>query len=166
MDTPTKAPGDGVTKSHYPSEQTKTMLECFRCGVCCIKYQAPLNSGEAQRIADYFEVPLEVFLDRFTDHRWLFGSDSLLCHLNGACAFLNGEQDGKLNNCRIHPVRPKACRDWEAGLDRKECRDGLAKCWQLSVNSSGQLEGSKEKLREFQSFCKSLANAEITESKS
>ena len=157
MDTPTKATGDGVTKSHYPSEQTKTLLECFRCGVCCIKYQAPLNSVEAGLIADYLELPLDVFLDRFTDHRWPAGPERLLCHLNGACVLLNSEQDGKLNNCRIHLVRPKACCDWEAGLDRKECRDGLAKHWQLSVNSSGQLEGSEEKLGEFQSFLKSLA---------
>ena len=157
MDTPTNAPGDGVTESHHPSEQTKTLLECFRCGVCCIKYQAPLNSFEAGLIADYLEHPLEIFLDRFTDHRWPAGPESLLCHLNGACVFLNREQDGKLNNCRIHPVRPKACRDWQPGIDRQECRDGLAQCWQLSVNSSGQLEGSREKLNEFQSFFKSLA---------
>ena len=157
MDAPTKAPGDGVTESRYPSAQTKTLRECFRCGVCCMKYQAPLNSVEAKYIADYLGLSLEVFLDRFTNHRWLVGPDSLLCHVNGACVFLNREQEGKLNNCRIHPVRPKACRDWQPGIDRQECRDGLARCWQLSVNSAGQLEGSKEKLNEFQSFFKSLA---------
>ena len=157
MDTPTKAPGDGVTESHCPSEQTKTPLACFRCGVCCIKYQAPFNSTESQRIADYLGLSLDIFLDRFTDHRWPDGPESLLCHLNGACVFLNRDQEGKLNNCRIHTVRPKACCDWEAGLDRKECRDGLTRHWQLSVNSSGQLEGSEEKLAAFQSFLKSLA---------
>lgn len=133
------------------------MLECFRCGVCCTKYQATLNSVESRRIADYLELPLEVFLDRFTDHRWIVGPDSLLCHKHGACVFLGYDPNSKLNNCRIHPVKPQVCRDWEPGPNPQECRDGLARHWQLSVNSSGQLEGSEEKLDEFQSFLKSLA---------
>lgn len=156
MDASTKTPGDGVTESRYGSEQKEPSLECFRCGVCCIKYQVPLNSSEAQSIADYLGLPLETFLDRFADRRWP-GQGSLLCHLDGACAFLDYAPNSQLNNCRIQPVKPAACRDWQQGLNPPECREGLARHWQLSVNSSGQLEGSKEKLGEFQSFLKSLA---------
>lgn len=156
MDTSTKEPGDGVTESQYGCEQKEPSLECFRCGVCCIKYQTHLNLVEAQRIADYLGLSIEVFLNRFADNRWL-GTDSLLCQLKGACVFLNQDPNGKLNNCRIQPVKPVACRDWKPGLNPPECREGLARYWQLSVNSSGQLEGSEEKLDEFQSFLKSLA---------
>ena len=105
MKTPTKTPGDGVTESRYGSKQKEPSLECFRCGVCCLKYQAPLNPADARRIADYLELSLEVFLDRFTDPRW-HGADSLLCHLDGACVFLNRDDGGKLNDCRIHTIRP------------------------------------------------------------
>lgn len=144
--------------AQYGSKQKELLLECFRCGVCCTKYQTHLNLVEARRIADYLELPLEVFLDRFADHRW-YGMDNLLCQLNGACVFLNRDPNGKLNNCRIQPVKPEACRDWKPGLHPPECREGLARSWQLSVNSSGQIEGSEEKLDEFQSFLKSLATA-------
>jgi len=64
----------------------------------------------------------------------------------------------KINNCRIHPARPAACRDWAPGLDRPECRAGLREIWQLSVSDSGQVSGSKIHLDEYRSFLKSLAN--------
>lgn len=137
-------------------------MECFRCGVCCTKYQAPLNYIEAQRIADHLGLPLKVFLDRFADHRW-HGPDSLICQLKGACVFLDYDPNSKHNNCRIQQVKPSACRDWKPGLHPPECREGLARYWQLSVNSVGQLEGSEEKLGKFQNFLKSLAAAGKTE---
>ncbi len=156
MGISTNKPKAVLTDNAQNGDPKETPLECFRCGVCCIKYQVPLNQAEAQRIADYLVLPLETFLDRFADHRWP-GTDSLLCHFDGACAFLSYDPTGKVNNCSIHAVKPAACRDWRQGLNPPECRDGLAKHWQLSVNSSGQLEGSEEKIATFQSFLKSLA---------
>jgi Fe-S-cluster containining protein len=40
--------------------------------------------------------------------------------------FLERDGEGR-TSCSIHPVRPDACRDWEAGLDKKECRQGLVR---------------------------------------
>ncbi len=145
------------------SEHKNSSIECFRCAVCCIKFQVRLNLIEAHRIADHLGLPFEVFLERYTDHRW-YGPDSLLRQLDGACVFLVGDTGSKLRNCRIHMIKPQACRDWTPGLDRPECREGLAKHWQLSVNSSGQLEGSEENLQKFHSFLESLITMERADS--
>ena len=29
------------------------------------------------------------------------------------------------SGCSVHEARPQACRDWDASLLRRECRDGL-----------------------------------------
>jgi len=41
----------------------------------------------------------------------------------GGCVFLRRE--GNWYRCGVYESRPEVCRTWEAGLDRKECRDGL-----------------------------------------
>jgi hypothetical protein len=53
-------------------------------------------------------------------------------------------------------VKPAHCREWTPSLYRRECRDGLAKYWKLTVSPAGQLEGTEEKLRDFHSFVESL----------
>ncbi len=149
--------------TQFGSEQQETTIECFRCGICCMKYQVCLSTVEAHRIADYLGLPFEEFLDKYTDRRWP-GLGSVLRQLNGMCAFLDFDPSVKRNNCRIQSVKPEDCRDWIPGLYRPECLKGLAQYWQLTVNLSGQFEGSEERLREFQSFLKSLTAAGKTES--
>ena len=131
--------------------------ECFRCGVCCIKFQAPLNPDEVQRVAAFLGIQADEFIRRFTDPRWQ-GKEKLLLHTNGACSFLNRDTSGKISDCLIHQVRPAACRDWVAGPDKRECREGLSQIWHLSVNDSGQLEGSAEQIAEFKEFSKNSLN--------
>jgi len=132
------------------------LSECFRCGVCCIKFQAPLNAEEVQRISAFLGIAADDFIRRFTDTRWK-GKEKLLLHINGGCSFLNFDPSGKINNCLIHQVRPAVCRDWAPGPDKRECRDGLGKYWRLSYSDCGRLLGSDEQIAEFQSFVKSLA---------
>jgi len=112
------------------------LSECFRCGVCCIKFQAPLSAGEVRRISAFLGIEADEFIRRFTDPRW-HGKEKLLLHTNGACSFLNFDPSGKINDCHIHQVRPAACRDWVPGPDKLECREGLSKHWRLSFGDSG-----------------------------
>ena len=130
---------------------------CFRCGVCCTRYQVRLSLVEARQIADKLGFAWDDWLDRYVDKRWP-GTDSfLLRYCNGACVFLEHTEESNKTNCLIHRVKPAVCRILTPSLYCRECREGLAKFWQLAVSPSGQLEGVEEKLRDFRSFVKSLS---------
>lgn len=131
-------------------------IPCFRCGVCCSRYQVCLSLVEARRIADELALDWDKWLERYTDSRWPGGGTLLLRQGEGGCVFLEHAGDAGKTICRIHHVRPAACQEWMPGLHRKECREGLARYWGLAVNPSGQLEGPAEKLRDFFSFIHSL----------
>lgn len=126
-------------------------IPCFRCGVCCMKYSPRVTAAEAEHIADSLGVSLEVFLERYVDDSWFEPGYYLLDNQDGACIFLSESEDARIKFCRIHSIRPQVCREWQPGLDRKECLEGLEKCWGLTVDSSGQLRGPEDKLREFRS---------------
>jgi Fe-S-cluster containining protein len=61
-------------------------------------------------------------------------------------------EENRKTNCLIHRVKPAVCRIWILSLYCRECREGLAKYWQLAVSPLGQLEGAEEKLRDFLLF--------------
>ncbi len=126
-------------------------IPCFRCGVCCMKYSPRVTVAEAEHIADSFGVSLEMFLEKYVDDSWFEPGYYLLDTHDGTCIFLAETEDGRVFSCRIHPVRPEACREWQPGLEQEECLEGLKKCWGLTVDSSGQLCGPEDKVREFRS---------------
>jgi Fe-S-cluster containining protein len=66
--------------------------------------------------------------------------------------FLEQVKGSNKTSCLIHNVKPMACLEWTPSLYRRECQEGLVKYWSLTVSPSGQLEGSEEKLRDFNSF--------------
>lgn len=127
-------------------------VTCFRCGVCCMKYQVNVGLIEAQRIAGELGVGREDFVERYTDPRWP-GTNSLLLRRDDAgCTFFRREDGNKEGTCTIHTFRPDSCRDWTASLYRPECREGLAKCWGLAVDSGGNPTGDEERIKYFRSF--------------
>jgi hypothetical protein len=128
---------------------------CFRCGVCCRKYQVRIKSAEAQAIAQKLKIRFTEFLREYTDPRWPDSNSFLIRHRNGACIFLDSKTGKKESRCLVHSCRPQDCRDWVADLDRPECQAGLAK-WGLAVNTSSEIVGNAAELREFQSFLDSL----------
>ena len=130
-------------------------IPCFRCGVCCMKYSPRVSAAEAEHIADTLGISLEDFLERYVDDSWFEPGFYLLDTQDGACIFLAETEDSRITSCLIHPVRPEVCREWQPGLERKECLEGLQKCWGLTVDSSGRLSGPEEKIKEFQSAFKS-----------
>ena len=136
--------------------QEDRVIPCFRCGVCCSKYQVRLNLAEARRIADVLGVDWQELRDKYLDCRWPGTQSFLLRQESGACVFLRRESDERKTSCLIHPFRPSSCREWTPDLFRRECQAGLSKLWGLKVNASGQIEGSAEKFQDFYSFLDSL----------
>ena len=104
---------------------------------------------EAEHIADSLGLSLEVFLEKYVDDSWFEPGYYLLDNQDGVCIFLAETEDSRVFSCLIHAVRPHICREWQPGLERKECLEGLEKCWGLTVDSSGRLRGPEDKLREF-----------------
>jgi len=139
------------------NEDTPERIEipCFRCGVCCMKYSPRVTVAEAEHIADSLGISLETFLERYSDDSWFEPGYYLLDSQDGVCIFLAESEDSRMFSCLIHPVRPEACWEWQPDLERKECFEGLQRCWGLSVGSSGRLQGPPEKVREFRSALKS-----------
>jgi len=137
-------------------ELSKSPVLCFRCGECCAKYQVLLNFDEAQCIASEFGISFEVFVDKYIDHRWNSADSLLVDQRDGLCVFLERNKITSKTTCIIQRVKPVICRQWTAGVSRRECREGLAKYWGITVNRDGLLEGTEERLRDLSSFVESL----------
>lgn len=140
----------------HDSEQGDSSIVCFRCGVCCAQYQAPLSFREVKLIAGALDLPLDVFLDRYVDEPRYGPEAFLLAHCDGACVFLERSEGSAVANCSMHPIKPSACKEWLPGSNQKECQKGLAQYWGLTLNPAGQLEGPEEKIRDFRAFLESL----------
>lgn len=143
------------TVDEKTAQQGGKYFPCFCCGICCSDFQPQLEMQESKTIADHLGMSLQQFIDNCTDPRWPGTDTHLLLHKDGKCLFL--DQQGKAKwLCRIHTFKPEACRQWTAGLSRKECRRGLSRYWELTVDDSGELTGSAANLSCFQKFLKTL----------
>jgi len=138
--------------------QIKCAIPCLRCGECCRRYQVRLDLPEAERIAGELGLALDAFRERYADRRWPGEKSILVCHENGCCPFLDRSGESGDELCVIHTFKPSSCREWTPGLDRRECQDGLARRWGVAVDSSGELRGPDERMRDFRLFMESLAS--------
>jgi len=121
-----------------------------------MRYQPPVTGWEAERIAAALEMDLDDFLVRYVDDSWFEPGIFLIDADSKACIFLEPATEGRQAFCRIYELRPKACRDWQAGLDKKECLEALERDWGLRASPSGKLLGLKEDIGRFQAFLQSL----------
>lgn len=103
----------------------QTPIPCFRCGICCTCYHAPLTTEDIDNIASALGISRSKCISRYA-RKVPIKEGYLLKHTKKGCVFLARDVDGKAR-CTIHPSRPKACREWTPGLSRPECREGLAK---------------------------------------
>jgi Fe-S-cluster containining protein len=110
----------------------QTPIPCFRCGICCTCYHAPLSPEEINTIASTLGISHSKFISRYT-RKVPIKEGYLLKHTKKGCVFLAWDGDGKAR-CTIHSSRPKACREWTPSLSKAECREGLAK-----LKSQGQI---------------------------
>ena len=131
---------------HHVGE-AEVSIECFRCGVCCLRYQPQLSPDEIETIAGELGLSPSDFLARYAQFT---NVGYLIRQSERGCVFLTWEEDGTRANCNIHPFRPESCRSWTASLSRDECREGLAR---LKANNkimlARELYSSREAVARF-----------------
>jgi Fe-S-cluster containining protein len=110
----------------------QTPIPCFRCGICCTCYQAPLTPEDIDNIASALGISSSKCISRYT-LKVPLKEGYLLKHTKKGCVFLVWDADGKAR-CTIHRWRPKACREWTPSLSKPECLEGLAR-----LKSRGQI---------------------------
>lgn len=81
---------------------------CRQCGACCRwRGTVRLDADEVDEIAAFLGMEPRAFIERYTalapDRRGLTLTD----RPDGACILLTPE-----NLCRVHPVKPRQCRDF------------------------------------------------------
>lgn len=102
---------------------TPREIPCFRCGVCCVRWQPLLGPEELRRLAADLGLSLATLKRRYTRAYPLRRGWRQLRTTDQGCVFL-AFHEGRAA-CAIHPVRPQVCRGWMPSLEQKECREGL-----------------------------------------
>ena len=110
----------------------QTPIPCFRCGICCTCYHAPLTPEDIDNIASALGISRSRCISRYA-RKVPIKEGYLLKHTKKGCVFLGWDEDGKAG-CTIYPTRPKACREWTPSLSKPECLEGLVK-----LKSRGQI---------------------------
>jgi len=110
----------------------QTPIPCFRCGICCASYQAPLTPEDIDNIASALGISRSKCVSRYA-LKVPTKEGYLLKHTKKGCVFLAWDVDGKAR-CTTYASRPKACREWTPSLSKPECLEGLAK-----LKSRGQI---------------------------
>ena len=95
-------------------DATEHAVPCFRCGMCCIKWQPLLGPAEIRRLAGELGITPRTFKRRYTRPFPLRRGWHQLREGAVGCVFLD-VQDG-IYGCTIHTIRPDVCRAWQAGL--------------------------------------------------
>ena len=88
-----------------PSETAPgDLFECRMCGDCCRGYGGTyVSMSDIQAIADYLKIDPAQFKEKYCRPS---GTRHVIAQSeNGYCVFWDGL-------CRIHPVKPRMCRDW------------------------------------------------------
>jgi Fe-S-cluster containining protein len=111
----------------------QTPIPCFRCGICCTRYQPALAIEEINNIASALGISPSKRVSNYTVKVPMIREGHLLKRTNKDCVFLTWDVNGRAS-CTIHPRRPKACREWTPSLSKPECLEGLAK-----LKSQGQI---------------------------
>jgi len=126
--------------------------------VCCSKYQVQMPVAEARQLAETLGIGWEEFKSDYLDDAWPGGRTVLLRHRGGNCVFLEPQPDGKVFFCRVHTFKPKACIEWSAEADKKDCKDGLQKYWNLNVDAQSDIVGEDANVEALEGFLKRLGS--------
>ena len=100
---------------------------CHRCGNCCRwEGEVRLQTAEAEDIAQYLQLPVEEFTERYTDLAEDRSCLVLKCASDGTCCFLD---EGNL--CLVQPVKPRQCVEfpysWKPTPEQAKHCPGLAR---------------------------------------
>jgi len=133
---------------------TREGIPCFRCGICCQRYQPYLDLEEVKLISSKLGITPEEFLEQYADARWPSSRSFLIRHNEQGCIFLTTGREKYEKLCLIHSFKPACCSAWQAGLQKPECRDGLRLIWSLDLDEFGCISGDEKKIEEFLNFLK------------
>jgi len=89
---------------------------------------------------------------RYCEPRWPDPRSYLLRHDNGACVFLDRQDDERFGLCRIYAVRPESCRKWVADPYKPACGAGLKRFWAVTMDDSGRFAGDPGAVERMQRF--------------
>ena len=88
--------------------------------MCCERWQPLLDPSEVRRVAADLGMSARTFSRRYTrPYPVKRGYRQVITNERGGCVFL------KELACSIYEQRPQICRDWHAGLDKRECLEGM-----------------------------------------
>lgn len=81
--------------------------QCQRCANCCRwPGEVIVTDGEVDAIAEYLQLDVSEFIERYTALRLNRQGLTLIEKPNHECVFLEGI------DCAINPVKPRQCRDF------------------------------------------------------
>ncbi|MCX7911712.1 MAG: YkgJ family cysteine cluster protein [Dehalococcoidales bacterium] len=132
-------------------EAAPSMMDCFRCGLCCENRRVQLSLAEARHICECLGLNWYLFMSTYLEST---GADDrfLLRQRDGRCVFLKDTDVPQVKVCIIHHFKPASCRLWNASPFRRDCREGLERYWGISVDGEGRLVGEPEKVQRFNRF--------------
>ncbi|MCR4393173.1 MAG: YkgJ family cysteine cluster protein [Dehalococcoidales bacterium] len=124
-------------------------LPCFQCGICCSRYRVVVSYPEARKICEGLGLNWYFFLSNYLEPRdgW---ESYYLRQRDGACIFLKAVENPARRICLIQAWKPSTCREWMPGIFRRECQEGLWQYWGLKVTPDGEIQGTAERIREFE----------------
>jgi len=137
-------------------------IPCFRCGVCCSRYLIRITMTDVRRISDGLSLDWQRFIEEYTDRSQPEDGTFVLRRCPERCVFLKYDEASRQELCSIHDFKPSTCRDWVSSLYRRECREGMNTCWNLSVDEEGHPIGTDEQLATFYSCLDSISACDAT----
>lgn len=121
-----------------------------------------MTINEAHNIADRLRIAWDDFEAEYIDNSWPGVRTVLLRHSGGHCVFLEPQPDGKVFFCRVHTFKPQSCIEWNADADKKDCREGLVRYWNLGINTEGNFTGEASDVAELNALLTQLKPKHIS----
>jgi Fe-S-cluster containining protein len=95
---------------------------CTGCGDCCRwPGHVKMKNDEADKIADHLNIPVEQFIESYTELTKDRKALTIIDNEKGQCTFF----DDEANQCNIYQVRPKQCQGfpnkWNFDGWREQC---------------------------------------------
>ena len=147
----------GHNPADCEAEASAPSFECILCGICCSVYQVRISREEAATLADRMSMEFYEWVGRYCDPRWHDSRSYLVRHEGGHCVFLERRDDRRTALCSVYDVRPSSCREWQAGMDKPECQEGLRRYWHVQVDGDHRLAGTPLALSRLRAFLDSLS---------